>query len=144
MMIPARHHKRLSGKILFYLLALTLFFQAGQVRAADTLVDIFFLPHRPALAVVSGVEKVAAEFKNIVIQKYSFEDPGTDKLLKKYNLIGHMPVAIFINGENSFTVNGKKISLRNFPKGDAFVPMYSGEWDYDNLRVILQEVSGEK
>ena len=144
MMIPARHHKRLSGKILFYLMALTLFFQAGQVRAADTLVDIFFLPHRPAQAVVSEVEKVVAEFPNVVIQKYSFEDPGTDKLLKKYNLTGHMPVAIFVNGQNSFTVNGKKISLRNFPKGDAFVPMFAGEWGYDDLRFILQEVRGEK
>ena len=144
MMIPARHHNRLSGKILFSLLALTLFFQAGQVRAADTLVDIFFLPHRPAQAVVSEVEKVAAEFANVVIQKYNFEDPGTDKLLKKYNLTGHMPVAIFINRQNSFTVNGKKISLRNFPKGDAFVPMFAGEWNYDDLRVILQEVSGGK
>jgi len=144
MMIPARHHKKLSGKTLFYLMALTLFFQAGPVRAADTLVDIFFLPHRPAQAVVSEAGKVAAEFHNIVIKKHSFEDPGTDKLLKKYNLTGHMPVAIFINGQNSFTVNGKKISLRNFPKGDAFVPMYSGEWNYADLRVILQEVSGEK
>lgn len=144
MMIPARHHKWLSGKTLFHLLALTLFFQAGQIRAADTIVNIFFLPHRPAQTVVSEVEKVVSEFKNIVMQKYSIEDSGTDKLLKKYNLTDHTPVAIFINGENSFIVNGKKISLRNFPKGDAFVPMFAGEWDYDDLRVILQEVSGEK
>lgn len=136
------HHKKSSAKTLVYLLAFTLFFQAGQALAADTLIDIFFLPHRPALAVVSEVEKVAAEFNNIVIKKYSFEDPATKKLLKKYNLTGHMPVAIFINGQNTFTVKGKKIRLRNFTKGNAFVPMFAGEWDYTDLRIILQEISG--
>ena len=136
------HYKKSSSKTLAYLLAITLFFQAGQALAADTLIDIFFLPHRPALAVVSEVEKVAAEFNNIVIKKYSFEDPATKKLLKEYNLTGHMPVAIFINGQNTFTVKGKKISLRNFTKGNAFVPMFAGEWDYADLRIILQEISG--
>jgi hypothetical protein len=118
--------------------------QSPSACAADILMEIFYLPHRPAQAVVSEVEKVAAEFKNIAINKYSFEDPATEKLLKKYNLTDHMPVAIFINGQNSFTVNGQKISLRNFTKGNAFVPMFAGEWDYADLRVILQEISGGK
>jgi hypothetical protein len=118
--------------------------QSLAAYAADIQMEIFYLPHGPAQAVVSEVEKVAAEFKNIAINKYSFEDPATEKLLKKYNLTDHMPVAIFINGQNSFTVNGQKISLRNFTKGNAFVPMFAGEWDYADLRVILQEISGGK
>lgn len=137
-------NKRLSGKTLFLLLSLTMFFQAGQVLAADILLDIFFLPHRPAQEVVAEAEKVAAEFKNIVIKKHSFDDPATKKLQKKYNLTGHMPVAIFINGQNTFTVKGKKISLRNFTKGNAFVPMFAGEWDYSDLRIILKKISGGK
>ena len=118
--------------------------QSPAAYAADIQMEIFYLPHGPAQAVVSEVEKVAAEFKNIVIKKYSFEDPATEKLQKKYNLTGHMPVAIFINTQNSFTVKGQRISLQNFPKGNAFVPMFAGEWDYADLRVILQKVSGGK
>jgi hypothetical protein len=118
--------------------------QAPAAYAAEIQMEIFYLPHGPAQAVVSEVEKVAAEFKNIVIKKYSFEDPATEKLQKIYNLTGHMPVAIFINAQNSFTVKGQKISLQNFPKGNAFVPMFAGEWDYADLRVILQKVSGGK
>lgn len=142
MRIPGRRVNRLSGKILFYLFAFALFFQAPQVQAANTLIEVFFLPHRPALAVVSEIEKVAAEFNNMAIKKYSFKDPDVGKLLEKYHLTGHMPVAIFINGRNSFTVNGQKLSLRNFPKGNAFVPMFAGEWDYSDLRMILQKASG--
>ena len=118
--------------------------QSPSAYADDIQMEIFYLPHGPAQAVVSEVEKVAAEFKNIAIKKYSFEDHATEKLLKKYNLTDHMPVAIFINGQNSFAVNGQKISLRNFPKGNAFVPMFAGEWDYADLQVILQEISGGK
>ena len=119
-------------------------FSAATVMAAGKKVEIFYLPHRPAMEVVSKVENVAAEFNIIGLKKYSFDDPGAEKLLKQYDLREHMPVAIFINGENSFTVNGQMIRLRNFPKGDAFVPMFAGEWDYADLRAILQEMRGGK
>ncbi len=130
--------------VTMFLFVTALAFQSSSAYAADIQMEIFYLPHRPAQAVASEVEKVAAEFNNVVFKKYSFEDPGTAKLLKKYNLTDHMPVAIFINGQDSFTVNEQKISLRNFPKGNAFVPMFAGEWDYADLRVILQEISGGK
>jgi len=124
---------------------LAVFLQTAQeALAADTLIEIFYLPHRPALAVVSEVEKVIAEFSDMTVKKYSFDDPDSKELVQQYNLSGHMPVAIFINGKNTFTVNGKQMNLRNFPKGNTFVPMFAGEWDYDNLRSILSEISGGK
>lgn len=131
-------------KITTFLLTFAIFFQAGQALASDTFVDIFFLPHRPALEVVSEVEKVAVQFSNIEIRKYSFEDPSAKSLVKKYKLKGHMPVAIFINGQNTFVVKGEKISLKNFPKGNSFVPMFTGKWDYDDLQSILQRIDGKK
>jgi hypothetical protein len=130
--------------MLLALVTAFLAFIAPAASGADLQMEIFYLPHRPALAVVSEVEKVAAEFKNMVITEYSFDDPDVAKLLKKYNLTHHMPVAIFINGRNSFSVNGQEITLRNFPKGNPFVPMFAGAWDYADLRSILQEISGEK
>ncbi|MFZ5766792.1 MAG: hypothetical protein ACOY4H_14535 [Thermodesulfobacteriota bacterium] len=124
------------------LLALFLFFQAGPARAGNIEIEIFYLPHRPAMVVVGKVEQVVAEFKNVTVKKYSFEERDTEKMLKKYKITDHMPVAVFINGRDSFTVNGHPLRLRNFPKGDAFVPMFAGEWDYTDLRVILAELSG--
>jgi hypothetical protein len=120
-----------------------LFWQAAAARAAIE-VEIFYLPHRPAIVVVDKVAQVAAEFKDVVLKKYSFEDRVAVKLLKKYKMTDHMPVAIFINGRDSFTVNGRSLRLINFPKGDAFVPMFAGEWDYPDLRAILKELAGGK
>jgi len=131
----------LKKRMLLPILAI-LFSFASLVQAKDIQVEVFYLPHRPAMAVVSEAEKVIAEFPGITLKKYSFDDPNTKELVQKYHLAGHMPVAIFINGKNSFTVDGKKMSLRNFPKGNAFVPMFAGEWNYDDLRSVLGDISG--
>lgn len=111
-------------------------------RAGAIIMEIFYLPHGPAMKVVAEIEKIGAEFKQVTISKYSFEDPGSRDLIRKYQLTEHTPVAVFINGANSFTVGDRSLRLRNFPKGDAFVPMFAGEWDYDDLRAILVGMAG--
>ena len=128
--------------LIFWLVLILPTFVVSAASDTDIRMEIFYLPHPPALAVVSEVEIIAAEFKDVTITKYSFENPDVAKLLKKYNLTDHMPVAIFINGQNDFTVNGQKIGLRNFPKGNTFVPTFAGAWDYSDLRIIMQELSG--
>lgn len=127
---------------LIALLGLFVFFQAT-VRAAAIEMEIFYLPHGPAMAVVGKIEQLAGEFANATIIKYSFDDPKSRKMVEKYHLTDHMPVAVFINGKDSFTVDGRALRLRNFPKGDSFVPMFAGEWDYGDLRTILAELAGE-
>jgi hypothetical protein len=117
--------------------------QTVSAKAADIEIEIFYLPHRPAMNVVQKVEKVASEFNNITIRKYDFEDPKNKRPVEKYHLVDHMPIAVFINGKNRFTVNGHDLRLRNFPKGDSFIPLFSGEWDYADLRTILTELAGE-
>jgi len=112
---------------------------SGPSSAGETevLVEIFYLPHRPAEAVVGDVEGIAGRFKGVTVREYNFEDPKSRKQLENYGLREHMPVAIFINGKNEFTVGGKKITLRNFPKGNSFVPMFEGSWTYKDIEAIL-------
>lgn len=102
------------------------------------IIEIFYLPHPPVEAVVKKVEAMISEFPKFQINKYSFDDPKGQALSKRYNLKGHIPMAIFIKGKNEFEVNGKKITLENFPKGDAFIPNYEGAWSYEDLKQILQ------
>lgn len=131
-------------KLFFFLLVPFLLIHVGSVFGSSIKMEIFYLPHRPAVAVVEKIDTLVAEFENVVTEKYNFEDSASKKILKEYKLSGHMPVAIFINGKNSFTVDGKTISLSNFPKGDAFVPTFTGEWDYSDLRKILADIAGGK
>ena len=125
-------------------LAFLLPLQGNPAFASDIMMEIFYLPHRPAMEVVAEIEQAAAEFHKVTVRKYSFEDDNSRELVKKYDLTSHMPVAVFINGKDTFTVNGTALRFRNFPKGNNFVPMFAGEWDYADLKSVLTELAREK
>jgi hypothetical protein len=101
------------------------------------LVEIFYLPHAPAKAIVQKVEPIIAKFPNYTVKEYNFEDPANKQKIADYNLVNHTPITIFIGGKNSFTVDGKTVTLINFPKGDAFIPSLEGQWSYEDLEKIL-------
>ena len=112
--------------------------------AASGVVEIFYLPHPPAEAVVKDVEAVLKKHDQFKVAKYSFDDPESKKILAKYNLREHMPVVIFINGQNEFTLGKRKVTFKNFPKGNAFVPMFEGNWSYRDLDGVLSAVGKGK
>ena len=111
--------------------------------AKPVLVEIFYLPHRPAEAVVAKAEQ-ALSGMHLTIKKYSFEDSASDKLIDKYKLHSHMPVAVFINGSDKAKINGRTVEFRNFPKGDAFVPNFEGGWTYQDLKKAAEAAGGKK
>jgi len=107
---------------------------------AENVIEIFYLPHPPALAIVKKVEPIIAEFPGFKVVKYNFDDPASKDKIAEYHLVNHYPVAIYIGGKNSFIVDGKTVSLLNFPQGDAFIPTYEGGWTYEDLRKILNSL----
>jgi hypothetical protein len=113
------------------------FIGAAAAGAASGTVEIFYLPHPPAEAVVRDVEAVLKKHSQFTVAKYSFEDPQGKKLLEKYNVHEHMPVVLFINGQNEFSLGKRKVVFKNFPKGNAFVPMFEGNWSYQDLDSVL-------
>ncbi len=106
--------------------------------ADSRLVEIFYLPHAPTEAIVKKVESVIAGFPQFQIKEYSFDDPQSNVLVEKYGLKDHMPVAIFVGGKNEFDIDSKKIIFKNFPQGDSFVPGFEGNWNYDDLKQVLE------
>jgi hypothetical protein len=100
-------------------------------------VDVYFLPHPPAQAIVRNVEAVLAKFASVTLREYDFLDPRNADRIKAYGLTGHMPVAIFINDEIDFTIDGRNVAFKNFPKGDAFVPTLEGSWTYADLEKVI-------
>ena len=112
--------------------------------AASVNMEIFYLPHRPAVAVVEKIEQALSGMDYVHIKKYNFDDEATDKLVDKYKLYDHMPVAVFINGKDRYMVDGRETEFRNFPKGDAFVPTMEGKWSYEDLKKVAESLHGEK
>jgi hypothetical protein len=114
------------------------------VMAGSGVVEIFYLPHPPAEAVVKDVEAVLKKHDHFKVAKYSFDDPESKRILAKYDLREHMPVVIFINGKNEFTLGKRKVVFKNFPKGNAFVPLFEGNWSYRDLDGVLSAVGKGK
>ena len=112
--------------------------------AAPDIVEIFYLSHPPAMAVVNDVEALLKKYSSVKVEKYNFEDPATRKLLEKYHIKNHMPVAVFINGKDEFVIGKRKVLFENFPKGNAFVPMFEGNWSYQDIETVLKTQSRGK
>jgi hypothetical protein len=112
--------------------------------AAQNIVEIFYLPHPPAEAVVKDVDAVLKKHPEFKVIKYNFEDPKSQSQMKKYNIKDHKPIAIYINGKNDFVIGKNKVVFENFQKGNDFAPMFKGYWTYDDLENVLQTVSRGK
>lgn len=107
------------------------------------LIEIFYLSHAPAQEIIQQIEPIIAKFPQYTVEQYDFEDPANDQLVERYGIIYHLPIAIYINGENTFTVDGEIITLENFPEGDAFVPSAEGDWSYEDLEKILNTIDDQ-
>jgi hypothetical protein len=102
-------------------------------------VEIFHLPHAPADAVVKKVEEILKKYPEYTVEKYNFDDEKNKTKVVEYGLEKHIPVAIFIGGINTFTIDGIQVSFQNFPKGDSFISGFEGPWRYDDLEKVLSD-----
>ncbi len=107
--------------------------EAATAGGARIRVDIFYLPHPPAVAILKKVEAVLKKYPSVSINEYDFTDPGNAERLEAHGLKEHTPIAFFINDKIDFTIDGRRIEFKNFPKGDAFVPQLEGSWTYDDI-----------
>lgn len=106
-------------------------------KVEKNLVEVFYLPHPPVDPIREKIESILLKFPEYKLKEYDFYDKNNKQKIENYNLMGHIPVAIFIGGTNTFLINGQEITFKNFPKGDAFVPTLEGSWNYDDLEKVL-------
>ena len=108
-------------------------------KVEKNLVEVFYLPHPPIDPIREKIKNILEKFSNYKLKEYDFYDDNNKQKIENYNLIGHIPVAIFIGGVDTFLIDGEEITFKNFPKGDAFVPTLEGSWSYDDLEKVLAD-----
>jgi hypothetical protein len=111
--------------------------QSESQKVEKNLVEVFYLPHPPVDPIREKIKNILEKFPDYKLKEYDFYNDNNKQKIESYNLVGHIPVAIFIDGKDSFLINGQKITFKNFPKGDAFVPTLEGSWSYDDLEKVL-------
>ena len=105
-------------------------------------VEIISLDHSPIRPAVQEVEAVVAEFGDeVVLQTYNFGTQEGDAFAEERSLEEHTPIAIFVNGEIEFEVNGRSVKFYSFPQGEGTGMVAEGVWTMDDLRAVLEQAT---
>ena len=103
-------------------------------------VEIISLDHSPIRPAVQEVEALAAEFGDkVVVQSYYFDTPEGTDFAEDRGLEEHTPIAVFVNGEMEFEINGRSVKFYSFPQGGGTGMVAEGIWTIDDLQAILEQ-----
>ena len=122
------------------LLLLTMVLAACGGDDGPTQVEIISLDHSPIRPAVQEVEAVVAEFGDaVVMESYNFDTPEGTAFAEEHDLDEHTPIAVFVNGEMEFEINGRFVKFYSFPQGGGTGMVAEGVWTMDDLRAVLEQ-----
>ena len=103
------------------------------------------LDHPPVRAVMDDVDRTIAEFGDrVTVRRLDFESDEGQEFAEDKGVTGHVPLAIFLDGSPTATVNGRPVRFVGFPRGQAPVPVAEGDWALEDLRGALAQRAGER
>lgn len=131
--------------LMFFLAACGAALDAGTAPANSAapangavLVEIVSLDHAPIRPAVQEALAVAAEFGDrVAVQTYNFGTPEGDAFAAERDLTDHTPLAIFVDGEMEFEVDGRTVTFYSFPQGEGTGIVADGMWTMDDFRAVL-------
>lgn len=113
--------------------------------ASDTVtVDIIYLNHPPVIPVLDQVDALLKPYGDkVTVSRYDFDTPEGAAFAEKMGITGHGPLAIFVNGSQSFKLDGRTVTFNSFPQGAGTGMVPDGAWTTDDLDAILKIVTGQ-
>ena len=118
---------------------------AGAPAAPNAVtVEILALNHPPLRPVLDQVNVLLTPYGNrLRVSRYDPDTAEGASFEQKKGLTGHVPLAIFVNGADTFTANGKKVTFESFPKGQGTGMVADGEWTMADLDAALKQATGQ-
>jgi hypothetical protein len=114
------------------------------VPSGTVTVDIIYLNHPPVLPVLDQVDTVLKTYGDKVkITRYDFDTPEGAAFAKKMGLTGHDPLAIYLNGAQSFNLDGRMVTFNSFPQGAGTGMVPDGAWVITDLDGVLKIMTGQ-
>jgi len=107
-------------------------------------VDILYLNHPPVLPVLDQVTAMLEPFGDKVkVTRYDFDTDEGAAFAKKVGITGHDPLAIFVNGSQTFNLDSRIVTFNSFPQGAGTGMVPDGAWTIDDLVAVLKIVTGQ-
>ena len=114
---------------------------ASRLAPGVVAVDLVFLNHPPVRDVLVQVDSVLAAYGDKVsVTRYDFDTQAGAAFAEKKGLTGHIPLAIFFNGSETFDMNGRKVTFESFPQGAGTGMVPDGAWAVADLDALLQSI----
>jgi hypothetical protein len=116
---------------------------AAPVASGTATVEIVFLNHPPVRPVLDQVDALLKPYgAKVKVTRYDFDTPDGAAFAQKMGLTGHDPLAIFVNGSQSFNLDGRTVTFNSFPQGGGTGMVPDGAWTVTDLDAVLKKVTG--
>jgi len=118
--------------------------QVAGVPEGAVLVEIAYLNHGPVRPILSDIDVLLADYGGkVVVERYDFGTPEGQTFAEERGLSDHTPIAIFVNGQTEFDLDGRPVEFYSFPQGQGTGVVPDGAWTLDDLRAILDRATAE-
>ena len=103
-------------------------------------IEVIALDHAPIRPAVEGAEALAAEYgAKVGYTLYGFDTEEGKAFAEQHDITEHTPIAIYVNGEIEFEIDGRAIKFYSFPQGEGTGIVPDGVWTIDDLRSVLDQ-----
>ena len=107
-------------------------------------VEVLYMNHGPLQASLQEIRSVFSQYKGkISVFWYDFESKEGEEFMAKKKITQHIPLAIWMDDQAKFQVDGKDIVFAGFPTGSG-PAFFQGKWTMADLQKVLAQITGKK
>jgi hypothetical protein len=137
--------KILMGCLLVAVIPLFLSAYTSNAYAAKPArVEVLYMNHGPLMDTLDKMKGVFSSYGNkISVSWYDFESKEGEDFKAKKGINRHVPLVIWIDGNEVVKVGQKQIKFVGFPTGAGPV-FFQGKWTIDDLKTALDQAIAGK
>jgi hypothetical protein len=112
--------------------------------AAPTTVDVLYMNHGPLQETLGKMRTVFSGFSDkIAVSWHDFESKEGEQFMASKGIKQHIPLVIWIDSKQKWTINAKEIIFAGFPTGSG-PASFQGKWTLDDLKAALNQAVGKR
>jgi hypothetical protein len=112
--------------------------------ARSTRVDVLYMNHGPLMDTLDKMRGVFSAYGDrINVSWYDFESREGEDFKAKMGINQHVPLIIWIDGNDVVKVGQRQVKFFGFPTG-AGPAFFQGKWTIDDLRMALGQATSGK
>ena len=139
--------KKILSGCLLVLVVLSLFssvYTASAYAAKTAKVEVLYMNHGPLMDTLDKMKGVFAGYGDkISVSGYDFESKEGEDFKAEKGITRHVPLVIWINGDEVVKVGPKQVKFVGFPTG-AGPAFFQGKWTIDDLKTALNQATAKK